>query len=117
MVEKKLCYAGGCHRPLPPKAKKYCSKRCYNRINMQKKRARKAGVEWTQEDDVLEIPSQKTNVQSRRGKVYNDIVESGLAAEIHNKKNTITAVADILGTTVGAVSMAYSAYVEDMKTD
>jgi len=116
MVEKKLCYAGGCHRPLPPKAKKYCSKRCYNRINMQKKRARKAGVEWTQEDDVLEIPSQKTNVQSRR-KVYNDIVESGLAAEIHNKKNTITAVADILGTTVGAVSMAYSAYVEDMKTD
>jgi len=117
MVEKKLCYAGGCHRPLPPKAKKYCSKRCYNRINMQKKRARKAGVEWTQEDDVLVIPSQKTNVQSRRGKVYNDIVESGLAAEIHNKKNTITAVANILGTTVGAVSMAYSAYVEDMKTD
>ena len=30
---------------------------------MQKKRARKAGKEWSQEDDVLEIPSKKTNVQ------------------------------------------------------
>jgi len=117
MTEKKLCYAGGCHRPLPPKAKKYCSKRCYNRINMQKKRARKAGKEWTQQDDTLEIPSEKKNVQTRRGKVYNDIVESGLAAEIYNKKNTVSDVAKVLGTTVGAVSMAYSAYLDDMKTD
>ena len=115
-TNKKLCYAAGCHRPLPPRAKKYCSKRCYNRINMQKKRARKAGKEWSQEDDVLEIPSKKTNVQSRRGQVYNDIVESGLAADIHTEKITITEVAKVLGTTQGAVSMAYSAYVEDLKT-
>ena len=59
MQKNKLCYAGGCHRPLPKGRSKYCSDRCYNRINMQKKRARKAGVEWTQEDDELNIPSQK----------------------------------------------------------
>ena len=115
-TNKKLCYAAGCHRPLPPRAKKYCSKRCYNRINMQKKRARKAGKEWSQEDDVLEIPSKKTNVQSRRGQVYNDIVESGLAADIHTEKITITEVAKVLGTTQGAVSMAYYANVEELKT-
>ena len=115
MPKNKLCYAGGCHRPLPKGRSKYCSERCYNRINMQKKRARKAGIEWKQEDDELNIPSQKTNVQSRRGKVYNDIVESGLAEEILEEKNTIKNVASILGTTVGAVSMAFSAYVEDLK--
>jgi len=113
MVEKKLCYAGGCHRVLPKGRSKYCSERCSNRIAQQKKRAKKAGVEWTQEDDVLDIPSQKTNVQSRRGKVYTDIVESGLATEIDNKKNTLSGVAEILGTTVAAVSMAYAAYKED----
>ena len=69
-MANKLCYAAGCHRPLPPKKKKFCSKRCYERINQQKKRARKAGKEWTQEDDVLDIPSQKPNVASRRGQVY-----------------------------------------------
>ena len=37
-----------------------------------KKRAKKKGIEWSQEDDVLEIPSKK-NVQARRGKVYTDI--------------------------------------------
>ena len=116
MADKKLCYAAGCHRPLPPKAKKYCSKRCANRINMQKKRAKKAGKEWSQIDDVLEIPSKKTNVQSRRGQVYEDIVESGLAADIHTEKITMQEVADLIGTTQGAVSMAYSAYVEDLKT-
>jgi len=116
MKEKKLCYAGGCHRPLPKGRSKFCSTRCANRIAMQKKRAKKAGIEWTQEDDKLEIPSQKTNVQSRRGKVYNDIVESGLAEEIKNKKNTLSGVAEILGTTVGAVSMAFAAYMEDLQT-
>ena len=37
MPKNKLCYAGGCHRPLPKGRSKYCSERCYNRINMQKK--------------------------------------------------------------------------------
>mgnify|MGYP003112684552 FL=1 len=117
MAKNKLCYAAGCHRPLPKNRKKYCSDRCSNRINMQKKRARKLGVEWEQEEDTLVIPSQKTNVQSRRGKVYNDIVESGLAQEILEKKNTIKGVAKILETTDGAVSMAYSAYVEDLELE
>ena len=117
MANKKLCYAAGCLRPLPPKASKYCSTRCRNRISQQKKRAKAKGIEWTQEEDKLNIPSQKTNVQSRRGKVYNDIVESGLAKEILEEKNTIKNVASILETTVGAVSMAFSAYVEDLKIE
>ena len=116
-VANKLCYAAGCHRPLPPKKKKFCSKRCYERINQQKKRARKAGKEWTQEDDVLDIPSQKPNVASRRGQVYEDIKQSGLAQEIYEKSITLTEVAKILGTTTAAVSMAYQAYLEDIKSE
>ena len=111
---KKLCYAAGCHRPLPKGRSKFCSDRCSNRIAQQKKRAKKAGTEWTQEDDVLDIPSQKKNVSARRGQVYDDIKESGLALEIFEKKNTITGVAKILGTTDAAVSMAYQAYMEDL---
>ena len=57
MEKNKICYAAGCHRPLPKGKRKYCSDRCYNRISMQKKRAKKKGIEWTQETDVLEIPS------------------------------------------------------------
>ena len=53
MAKNNLCYAAGCHRPLPKNRKKYCSDRCSNRINMQKKRARKLGVEWEQEEDTL----------------------------------------------------------------
>ena len=116
MANKKLCYAGGCHRPLPKGRSKFCSDRCSNRIAMQKKRAKKIGKEWTQVDDELNIPSQQKNVQSRRGKVYQDLVESGLGQEILLKKNTLSDVAKILGTSVGAVSMAYNAYVEDLDT-
>mgnify|MGYP001207051957 FL=1 len=114
MEKNKLCYAAGCHRPLPKGKRKYCSDRCYNRISMQKKRAKKKGIEWTQETDVLKIPSKK-NVQSRRGKVYNDIVESGLAEEILKEKNTLSDVAKILDTSIAAVSMAYNAYIEDLE--
>ena len=77
IANKKLCYAGGCHRVLPKGRSKFCSDRCSNRIKMQKKRAKDKGIEWTQENKELSIPSK--NVESRRGKVYNDIVESGLA--------------------------------------
>ena len=116
MEKNKICYAAGCHRPLPKGKRKYCSDRCYNRISMQKKRAKKKGIEWTQETDVLEIPSKK-NVQSRRGKVYNDIVESGLAEEILKEKNTLSDVAKILDTSIAAVSMAYNAYIEDLENE
>ena len=116
MEKNKICYAAGCHRPLPKGKRKYCSDRCYNRISMQKKRAKKKGIEWTQEIDVLEIPSKK-NVQSRRGKVYNDIVESGLAEEILKEKNTLSDVAKILDTSIAAVSMAYNAYIEDLENE
>ena len=116
-TKNKLCYAGGCHRPLPKGRSKFCSDRCSNRIAMQKKRAKKAGVEWKQEDDVLEIPSEKKNVSARRGKVYRDIVESGLAQEILEKKNTISEVATVLETTPGAVSMAYQAFLEDTQIE
>ena len=94
-TNKKLCYAAGCHKVLPPKARKFCSERCRNRINTQKKRAKKKGVEWTQEEDVLNIPSQK-NVQTRRGKVYDDLKESGLGNEILIKKMTLSDVAKVL---------------------
>ena len=40
-MANKFCYAAGCHRPLPKGKRKYCSDRCYNRISMQKKRAKK----------------------------------------------------------------------------
>ena len=116
MADNKFCYAAGCHRPLPPKARKYCSTRCYNRISQQKKRAKAKGIEWTQEDDQLVIPSKK-NVQKRRGKVYKDIVESGLGEEILKGKNTMSDVAKILKTSVAAVSMAYNAYIEDLEND
>ena len=116
MSDNKFCYAAGCHRPLPPKARKYCSKRCYNRINMQKKRAKAKGEVWTQEDDQLVIPSKK-NVQQRRGTVYKDIVDSGLAEEILKGKNTLSDVAKILKTSVAAVSMAYNAYIEDLENE
>ena len=116
-MANKFCYAGGCHRPLPKGRTKYCSDRCYNRITMQKKRAKKKGVEWKQEDDTLVIPSQKKNLQSRRGQVYNDIVDSGLAEEILKGKNTLADVAKILKTSVAAVSMAYNAYIEDKENE
>jgi len=116
MVNKKICYAAGCHRVLPQGKRKYCSDRCYNRISMQKKRAKKKGIEWTQEEDVLEIPSKK-NVQARRGKVYTDIKESGLAEEILKGKNTVSDVAKILETSIAAVSMAYNAYIEDLENE
>ena len=116
-MANKFCYAGGCHRPLPKGRTKYCSDRCYNRITMQKKRAKKKGIEWTQEDDILVIPSQKKNLQARRGKVYTDIVESGLAEEILKGKNTVSDVAKILETSVAAVSMAYNAYIEDKENE
>ena len=116
-MANKFCYAGGCHRPLPKGRTKYCSDRCYNRITMQKKRAKKKGIEWTQEDDTLVIPSQKKNLQARRGKVYTDIVESGLAEEILKGKNTVSDVAKILETSVAAVSMAYNAYIEDKENE
>ena len=116
-MANKFCYAGGCHRPLPKGRTKYCSDRCYNRITMQKKRAKKKGIEWTQEDDTLVIPSQKKNLQSRRGQVYSDIVDSGLAEEILKGKNTLADVAKILNTSVAAVSMAYNAYIEDKENE
>jgi hypothetical protein len=116
-MANKFCYAAGCHRPLPKGRTKYCSDRCYNRITMQKKRAKKKGIEWTQEDDTLVIPSQKKNLQARRGKVYTDIVESGLAEEILKGKNTVSDVAKILKTSVAAVSMAYNAYIEDKENE
>jgi hypothetical protein len=115
--KNKLCYAAGCHRPLPPKASKFCSDRCRNRINQQKKRAKKAGIDWSQEEDVLEIPSKKKNIQTRRGQVYTDIVESGLAEEILKEKNTISAVAEILETSLAAVSMSYNAFLEDLEKE
>ena len=114
-TKNKLCYAAGCHRPLPKGRRKFCSERCSNRIQMQKKRAKKAGLEWEQEDDVLEIPSEKRNVSARRGKVYTDIIESNLAKEILEEKITISEVATVLGTTIAAVSMAYQAFLEDLK--
>ena len=117
MEKNKLCYAAGCHRPLPKGRSKFCSDRCSNRIAQQKKRAKKAGVTWTQEDDTLEIPSHKKNVSARRGQVYDDIKESGLALEIYEKTNTISGVAKILGTTDAAVSMAYQAYLEDITVE
>ena len=117
MAKNKLCYAAGCHRPLPKGRSKFCSDRCSNRIAQQKKRAKKAGVAWSQEDDTLEIPSHKKNVSARRGQVYDDIKESGLALEIYEKTNTISGVAKILGTTDAAVSMAYQAYLEDITVE
>ena len=116
MVDKQLCYAGGCHKVLPAKARKFCSERCRNRVNKQKARAKEAGKEWTQVDDKLNIPSQKKNVQTRRGKVYEDLKESGLAENILKKKMTLSDVARVLETSVAAVSMAYNAYIEDLET-
>ncbi len=116
MVDKQLCYAGGCHKVLPAKARKFCSERCRNRVNKQKARAKEAGKEWTQVDDKLDIPSQKKNVQTRRGKVYEDLKESGLAENILKKKMTLSDVARVLETSVAAVSMAYNAYIEDLET-
>ena len=113
-MSNNLCYAAGCHRVLPKGRRKYCSERCSNRIHQQKKVARRKGKEWSQTEDTLEIPSHKKNVSSRRGQVYDDIKESGLALEIFDKTNTISGVAKILGTTDAAVSMAYQAYVEDL---
>ena len=116
MVDKQLCYAGGCHKVLPAKARKFCSDRCRNRVNKQKARAKEAGKEWTQVDDKLNIPSKKKNVQTRRGKVYEDLKESGLAENILKKKMTLSDVARVLETSVAAVSMAYNAYIEDLET-
>ena len=116
-TKNKICYAAGCHRPLPPKARKFCSSRCKNRINQQKKRAKAKGVEWKQEDDTLNIPSQNKTVQTRRGKVYDDLKESGLGEDILTKKITMSEVSKVLKTSVAAVSMAYNAYIEDLENE
>ena len=116
-TKNKICYAAGCHRPLPPKARKFCSSRCKNRINQQKKRAKATGVEWKQEDDTLNIPSQNKTVQTRRGKVYDDLKESGLGEDILTKKITMSEVSKVLKTSVAAVSMAYNAYIEDLENE
>ena len=82
---RKICFAAGCKRLLPRGRRKFCSDKCSNRIHMQKKRAAKIGKEWKQDEETLTIPSEieaKRNVQSRRGTVYKDIVESGLAQDI-----------------------------------
>jgi hypothetical protein len=116
MSDRKLCYAAGCKRVLSGKRTKYCSDRCANRIQTQKKRAKAKGVEWIQTEDELVIPS-KQNVQSRRGVVYNDLKESGLGKDILREKTTIKDVAKILETSVAAVSMAYQAYIEDLEQE
>ena len=72
---------------------------------------------WSQEEDTLIIPSQRKNVQSRRGKVYDDLKESGLGNEILAKKMTLSEVAKVLETSVASVSMAYNAYLEDLDTE
>ena len=45
MVDRKICYAAGCKRVLSGKRMKYCSDRCANRIQTQKKRAKAKGIE------------------------------------------------------------------------
>ena len=114
MVDRKICYAAGCKRVLSGKRMKYCSDRCANRIQTQKKRAKAKGIEWVQQEDDLIIPSKK-NVQSRRGVVYNDLKESGLGEAILKGNSTIKDVSKILKTSVAAVSMAYQAYLEDLE--
>ena len=115
MSDRKLCYAAGCKRVLSGNRRKYCSDRCANRIQTQKKRAKAKGIKWVQpEEEEIVIPSQR-NVQSRRGVVYNDLKESGLGEDILKGKTTVKDVAKILETSVAAVSMAYQAYLEDLE--
>ena len=53
-MSNKLCYAAGCHRPLPKGRSKFCSDRCSNRIAQQKKRAKKGRCYLgQQEEDTL----------------------------------------------------------------
>ena len=117
MPENKICYAAGCKKTIPPKSRKFCSYKCRNRINKQKARAKAKGIDWKQEEDVLDIPSKKKNVQTRRGQVYEDLKQSGLGNEILTKKMTLSDVAKVLETSVAAVSMAYNAFLEDLENE
>ena len=66
-------------------------------------------------DEIRQIKNK--TVQTRRGKVYDDLKESGLGEDILTKKITMSEVSKVLKTSVAAVSMAYNAYIEDLENE
>tara|TARA_Y100000592_G_scaffold75844_1_gene118613 strand:+ start:1409 stop:3325 length:1917 start_codon:yes stop_codon:yes gene_type:complete len=114
MTKTKLCFAKGCHNILRPPKKKFCSSKCSKSYHNAVYHAKKKGAVYEIDHDGK--PVAEGNVQKRRGKVYEQLIEKNLGPLILKGDMLKQDAAALLGCTKAALSYAYAAWVEDMET-
>jgi len=110
----KLCYAKGCHNLLKPPKKKFCSPTCSKSYHNAVYNAKQKGAVYEPDHDGK--PVAQPNVQKRRGKVYEQLIEKDLGPLILKGDMSKQDAAKVLGCTKAALSYAYAAWIEDMET-
>jgi len=114
MTKTKLCFAKGCHNILRPPKKKFCSSTCSKNYHNAVYYAKQKGAVYEIDHDGK--PVAEPNVQKRRGKVYEQLIEKDLGPLILKGDMSKKDAAELLGCTKAALSYAYAAWVEDMET-